>query len=203
MTAGTAANGGPAGALDATVRSALPVPPRAVSIVTFWREAGPQAWFRKDAAFDARFREAFLEDHFAAARRERDPWAASAEGALALLLLLDQFPRNVFRGTAHMFATDPLARHVARAAVAAGHDRRVDEPLRLFFYLPFAHSEDPADQAESLRLHHALGPEGEQHAIGHADIVRRFGRFPHRNPLLGRETTAEEADFLAAGGFAG
>ncbi|MBL8304764.1 MAG: DUF924 family protein [Ideonella sp.] len=181
----------------------MPVPPRAGSIVTFWREAGPQAWFRKDAAFDDRFREAFLDDHFAAARRERDPWAASAEGALALLLLLDQFPRNAFRGTAHMFATDPLARHVARAAVAAGHDRRVDEPLRLFFYLPFAHSEDPADQAESLRLHHALGPEGEKHAIGHAEIVRRFGRFPHRNPLLGRETTAEEADFLGAGGFAG
>ena len=173
------------------------------AIVAFWRGAGPGAWFRKDAAFDARFRQGFESQHFAAARRELDGWGSTAEGSLGLMLLLDQFPRNVFRGTGHMHATDPLARMFARQAVAAGQDRQVEQALRLFFYLPFAHSEDPADQAESLRLHHALGREGEKHAIGHADIIRRFGRFPHRNRLLGRVTTPEEAEFLREGGFAG
>lgn len=173
------------------------------AIVTFWRDAGSSAWFKKDAAFDARFRQVFESQHFAAARRELDVWGTTAEGSLGLMLLLDQFPRNVFRGTGHMYATDPLARMYARQAVAAGHDRQVEDPLRLFFYLPFAHSEDPADQAESLRLHHALGPEGEKHALGHAYIIRQFGRFPHRNRLLGRVTAPDEAEFLREGGFAG
>lgn len=170
-------------------------------VVDFWRQAGAARWFDKDAAFDALFRDRFGASHWAAARRELDSWAATATGSLALLILLDQFPRNCFRGSAHMFATDPLARHFARRALDAGHDAQVEAALRPFCYLPFMHSEDAAEQDLSLRLNLQLGPS--RHAVEHRDIVRRFGRFPHRNPLLGRETTAEEAAFLEGGGFRG
>lgn len=176
---------------------------RARDVVAFWRKAGPGAWFEKDAAFDAAFRDRFLGEHLAAARRERDGLMADADGALALMLLLDQFPRNAFRGTAHMYATDPLARHFAAAALDAGHDGATEPALRLFFYLPFAHSEAPADQDRSVRLNGALGRPWVEHAEGHREIIRRFGRFPHRNAMLGRETTTEERAFLEAGGFAG
>lgn len=180
------------------------LPPEARAVLDFWREAGAQGrWFAKDEAFDRRFHDRFLALHLAAARRELDGWAASAEGALALLILLDQFPRNAFRGSAHMYATDPLARHFARQAQAAGHPARVEPDLRLFFCLPFAHSEDLQDQALSVELNRALGPEALRHAEGHRDIVRRFGRFPHRNAMLARDTTPEEAAFLRDGGFAG
>jgi uncharacterized protein (DUF924 family) len=173
------------------------------TVVAFWREAGPSRWFTKNAAFDAEFRQRFEALHFAAAARELDNWAGSAEGALALLLLLDQFPRNCFRGTAHMYATDPLARHFARQALAAGLDQQVEAALRLFFYLPLAHSENMVDQDLSVQQHLGLGAEMSRHALGHRDIVARFGRFPHRNAMLGRESTAEEQAFLNAGGFAG
>jgi len=176
----------------------------ATAVVQFWREAGEAGlWFRKDEAFDQRFRERFLGLHLAAARREHDSWADGAQGSLALLVLLDQYPRNAFRGTPHMYATDPLARQVARLSVARGHAAQVDEPLRLFFCLPFAHSEDLADQDLSVELNTQLGPEARRHAEGHRDIVRRFGRFPHRNPILGRESTSAELAFLREGGFAG
>lgn len=126
---------------------------------------------------------------------------------LASLILLDQFPRNVFRSTARMYATDAQARAVAWAAIGAGLDAQVDPALRLFFYLPFAHSEDPADQRLSVTLNRRLGPPWLDHALGHAlghqAIVERFGRFPHRNTLLGRSTTAAEQSFLDQGGFAG
>jgi uncharacterized protein (DUF924 family) len=144
-----------------------------------------------------------LDLHFAAARRELDAWLDTASGALALLLLLDQVPRNALRGTAHMFATDPLARRFARQAVAAGRDREVDPELRLFVYLPFEHSEDLADQERAVELIRPLGPLYERYAVEHRDVIRRFGRFPHRNAVLGRETTADEQAFLDGGGFAG
>ena len=173
-------------------------------VVHYWRQAGRRGqWFAKDPAFDREFRERFLALHLAAARRELDDWAATPQGALALLILLDQFPRNAFRGSAHMVATDALARQVARQALADGHMERVDETLRLFFALPFAHSESPADQQLSVQLNARLGPTWQAHAEGHRDIVQRFGRFPHRNPMLGRATTAQEAEFLRRGGFAG
>ncbi len=172
-------------------------------VVAFWRDAGPERWFEKDPAFDARFRRRFSDRHFQAAARALDDWAATAPGMLALLLLLDQFPRNAFRGTGHMYATDPLARWFARSALAAGFDRLLEPELRLFVYLPFAHAEDLALQDLSVELNRRLGPEHEEHALRHRDIIRRFGRFPHRNPMLGRTTTADEAAFLAAGGFAG
>jgi uncharacterized protein (DUF924 family) len=173
-------------------------------VIAFWREAGTRGlWFRKDEAFDRDFRDRFAAAHMAAARRELDAWASSAEGLLALLILLDQYPRNAYRGTGHMYATDALARHFARLAIERGVHEAVEPALRLFWCLPFAHSEDAADQHLSVELSTRHTPDALSHAIDHRDIVLRFGRFPHRNPMLGRETTAEEAAFLQAGGFAG
>ena len=119
------------------------------------------------------------------------------------MLLLDQFPRNAFRGTARMYATDEAAREAAASAIDAGHDRAVEQALRLFFYLPFGHSEDLADQERSVALAESLGEPSLSHAKGHRDIIRRFARFPHRNPILDRAMTPEEQAYLDAGGFAG
>lgn len=177
--------------------------PAAAEVVAFWREAGEDAWFTKDDAFDARFRERFWEAHFAAARRELDSFMATPEGALALMILLDQFPRNAFRGTGHMYATDPLALSFARIADARGDAAHVDPALRVFLSLPYSHSEVLADQERAVELTRAIGGETHAHAIGHRDVIARFGRFPHRNPILGRTTTAEEQAFLDGGGFAG
>jgi uncharacterized protein (DUF924 family) len=175
----------------------------ALTVVDFWRAAGPARWFAKDAEFDRRFRERFLSLHEAAARGELTGWLATPNGALALLLLLDQFPRNAFRGTPRMYASDAMAREAAAAALAAGHDRAVESELQLFFYLPFGHSENLAHQERSVALNRRLGERDLSHAQRHRDIVRRFGRFPHRNPILGRTMTPAEQQFLAAGGFAG
>ncbi len=173
------------------------------TVVGFWKEAGPDAWFRKDTGFDDAFRAAHQDLHWRAARRELDHWNVSPDGALALMILLDQFPRNCFRGTAHMFATDPLARYHARLAVDAGYDQGVAPELRTFIYLPFEHSEDMADQERAVELLTPLGGRNLEYAIIHRDIIARFGRFPHRNRAFGRETTAEEKAFLDEGGFAG
>jgi uncharacterized protein (DUF924 family) len=173
-------------------------------VVNVWIEAGPRRCFKKDAGFDAEIRARFEALHHAAARRELDAWAAGPEGVLALLLLLDQFPRNMFRGSPHAFATDPLARHFARLAVDAGFDAAVDPALRQFFYLPFEHSESMADQDLACALSEASGDANLiKWAQLHRDIILRFGRFPHRNTSLGRETTENEAEFLRSGGFAG
>lgn len=173
------------------------------ALVAFWSEAGPERWFERDAAFDRVFHERFLAAHEAAAAGELADWPASPIGALALVLLLDQFPRNCFRGAPRMYATDAQARAVAAAAIEAGHDRQVEQVLRGFFYLPFQHSEDLADQDRSVALHRAFYPINAEYAEGHRDIIRRFGRFPHRNAILGRATTPEEQHFLDEGGFAG
>jgi uncharacterized protein (DUF924 family) len=173
-------------------------------ILGFWRQAGPQKWFGKRAAFDDAIRLKFEPVHHRAARGEYDAWATGAEGALALLILLDQFPRNLYRGSAHAYATDGKARAIARTAVEAGFDRQVEPALRNFFYLPFEHSEDMADQDYSLALSTEAGdPDNLKWAIQHRDVVARFGRFPHRNAALGRATTAAEQAFLDEGGFAG
>ena len=181
----------------------LATSPEALKVVAFWREAGPALWFAKDAAFDARFRERFLLDHESAARGELAQWQSTPEGALALVLLLDQFPRNAFRGTTRMYDTDALARKVANTAFAAGYDQGIERELRTFFVLPFAHSEDLADQDRSVALARRIGPVDLAHAQHHRDIVQRFGRFPHRNAILGRESTPQEKDYLANGGYAG
>lgn len=172
-------------------------------VIRFWREAGPDRWFAKSEAFDDQFRERFLAAHYAAARRELDDWAGTPQGGLALMVLLDQFPRNAFRGTAHMYATDPLARHFSRLLIEHSLDHHIEPELRLFCYLPLSHSESMADQRLALDLNRAMGDPYTRHAQGHHDIVLRFGRFPHRNRLLGRESTAEELAFLAEGGFKG
>lgn len=179
-----------------------------MDVVGFWKAAGPEKWFAKNARFDEAIALRFEPVHHAAARGEYDAWMATPEGALALLLLLDQFPRNLFRGSAHAFATDPKARAVARAAVLAGHDRASAPALRQFFYLPYEHSEDMADQDEGVRLFTALKQEtGDGESLRwaelHRDIIVRFGRFPHRNACLGRMTTPNEQAFLDEGGFAG
>ncbi len=169
----------------------------ASDVVTFWREAGPEAWFKKDEAFDARIRERFLPTYEAAADGKLSSWEAHAEGALALLILLDQFPRNMFRGQARMFETDPMARAIAAGALVRGFDAEAPQDMRSFFYLPFEHSESLKDQERSVALFKATGDaELLKWAEIHADIIRRFGRFPHRNAVLGRATTSEEQAFL-------
>jgi uncharacterized protein (DUF924 family) len=169
-------------------------------VIAFWRDAGIDTWFARDDAFDARFRECFIDAHFAAARREFEHWMEDADGALALVLLLDQFPRNCFRRSGHAYATDPLARHYAARAVAAGLDARVDPALRVFMYLPFEHSEDIGDQARSVELMRLVDAGYMRYAVAHRDVIERFGRFPHRNRELGRESTPEEQAWLDAGG---
>ena len=172
-------------------------------VVNFWRDAGPASWFRKDDSFDADFRQRFLPAHEAAARGELSGWSSTPDGNLALLILLDQFPRNAFRGTARMFATDADAVDVARTALVLAHDQQTEEALRNFFYLPFMHSEDLTDQNLAMQLTLPLSENAHKFAIIHRDIIAQFGRFPHRNGVLGRSTTAEEQAFLDKGGFAG
>ena len=170
-------------------------------LVAFWREAGTGKWFGGGPAFDRACEARFLSAHYRAARRELEHWLEHADGALALLLLLDQIPRNVFRGNAHAYATDTLARHYAARAIDAGLDQKVDPTLRVFFYLPFEHSEDLADQQRALALHRALpGKDADAWALKHAEVIRRFGRFPHRNRALGRTNTPEEQAYLDDGG---
>ena len=159
-------------------------------------------WYAKNEAFDREFREAGRALHWAAARRELDGWMATAEGALALMILLDQYPRNAYRGTGHQFATDGLSLMYARQAWARGLAQTFDADLRQFFVTPFEHSEDLADQDEAVRLSADM-PEVLKYAHIHRNIIVRFGRFPHRNEALGRETTAEEQAFLDGGGFGG
>jgi uncharacterized protein (DUF924 family) len=177
-------------------------PAEACAVIRFWAEAGPAEWFAKRPEFDHEFRERFGALHGRAARAEHSH-ADSADESLALLLLLDQFPRHTFRGTAWMYATDTLARSIAEAALSNKHDRVFEPELRLFFYLPFAHSEALADQELSVALSSTLPEPCPSNARRHRDIIRRFGRFPHRNPILGRAMRPEEQRFLDEGGFAG
>ena len=177
-------------------------------VIGFWTSAGPTKWFARNSAFDEAIRLKFEPLHHAAARGEYGAWSQAPQGALALMILLDQFPRNLYRNSAHAFATDPLARSIASAVVSEGFDTQVDAQLRQFFYLPFEHSEALEDQETAVALFSALRDEtgdGEplRWAIIHRDIIAKFGRFPHRNPMLGRTTTEEERAFLDGGGFAG
>jgi uncharacterized protein (DUF924 family) len=202
LAAAAAANGRLSGNA-AAAPAELVTPDAAGEVVDFWQAAGPRLWFAKDPDFDRRFRERFLAWYAAAAAEDLVSWLATPRGSLALCLLLDQFPRNAFRGTPRMYATDVLARKVADLAIRAGHDRAVLPELALFMYLPFAHSERLADRERSVALAIRLGTSQLSHAEGHRDIVRRFGRFPHRNAILGRATTQAERRFLDEGGFAG
>jgi uncharacterized protein (DUF924 family) len=182
-------------------------------VLAFWFADGPdawrEAWFKRDDAFDAAIRDRFGADIAAARAGAHAGWEGTAEGALALAILLDQFPRNLHRGSAEAFAADPMMRDIARDAVLARRfDRTLTPTQRAFLYLPFEHSESMADQDLSVALFEGLRddpaharPGGTiDYAWRHRAVVARFGRFPHRNAALGRETTAAEAAWLAAGG---
>jgi uncharacterized protein (DUF924 family) len=170
--------------------------PRARAILDFWfhGDAERKEWFRKDEAFDKEIRANFLGLYEEAERGGLASWLESPADCLALVILLDQFPRNMFRGSARAFATDPRALAAARHAVDAGYDKRVGEVARTFFYLPFEHSESLADQERALQLFD--GQPNFEWARKHWEIVRRFGRFPHRNAVLGRQSTPAEIEFL-------
>ena len=173
-------------------------------VLAFWRAAGPKNWFAKDDAFDADIRARFLATYEAAAAGQLADWEETPDGALALTIVLDQFPRNMFRRDARAFAADATARGIADRAIARGFDMQVPADNRAFFYLPFEHSEEPADQERCIALFRAMGnADLLRWAELHADIIRRFGRFPHRNAVLGRMTTPAEQAYLDNDGFAG
>lgn len=177
-------------------------------VIECWLRHGPEAWFSRNEALDAEIEAEYADLHFKASRCELSDWEETPEGTLALLLLLDQFPRNLFRGSAHSYATDPLARTTAHRALAKGFDKRVEPVLRPFFYLPFEHSEEMEDQRFSVSLfekHRDETGDAEplKWAIVHLELIERFGRFPHRNAALGRQTTAEEQAYLDDDGFKG
>jgi uncharacterized protein (DUF924 family) len=165
-------------------------------VLAFWF-ADPARWWRKDPAFDAEIRTRFLGLHQAITRGEHEDWRATPRGALAYVVVLDQFSRNMFRDSAGMFASDAQAAATARVAVDRGDDRSFTDAERMFLYMPLMHSENLADQDRCVALFQALGRSSElRYAEQHRDIIRRFGRFPHRNQLLGRASTPEEREFL-------
>ena len=167
-------------------------------VLDFWcAEGREEQWFVRSDRFDAEVAEALGPWHRSAREGRLESWRTSAEGTLALVLLLDQVPRHLHRGSAEAFACDAQARELTRAAIKASLDRELTSAQRFFLYLPLEHSEDLADQEKSVALFSALGDvEGIRYAILHRDIIARFGRFPHRNTALGRKTTPEEAEFL-------
>ena len=176
-------------------------------VLAFWFGQERKAWFRKDPAFDEVIRQRFLATCLAGTEGRLDPWRDTPRGSLALILVLDQFPRNLFRGQARAFAGDPRAREVTRHVLAQGWDKAMTPTERMFVYLPLEHSESLADQEECLALMTAIAGTPEtadlpQWARAHLEIIRRFGRFPHRNAALGRESTPEEAAFLKEPGSA-
>ncbi len=199
-------NNGGAAKLVAAGMAAVQTAIAPKDVISFWRAAGPDKWFTKDESFDAEIRSRFLPLYEEAAQGHKQDWTATDEGLLALIITLDQFPRNMFRNDARAFATDGLARDIAHLAIGRGADQRVDSALRQFIYLPFMHSEQLEDQDRCVTLFSALGNDAAnniKYAEIHRDIIRRFGRFPHRNTALGRHTTADEQAFLDGGGFAG
>jgi len=171
-------------------------------VLSFWRQVGPERWYERDDALDADVRSRFLELWRKAAAGKLSSWEATDDGALALTIVLDQFPRNMFRDDIRTYSSDALAREVAGRAIARGADGRVDPALQEFLYLPLMHSEDLADQLRCIELF-CGNADKLKYAERHADIIRRFGRFPHRNRILGRATTPQEQAFLDGGGFSG
>ena len=181
-----------------TTHAGPPTEPSAESIadvLTFWF-VDPARWWEKDPAFDAEIRARFLTLHGAIARGDREDWRETARGALAYVVVLDQFSRNMFRGSSRSFEYDALALAAARAALDRGFDRVLSDDERSFLCMPFMHSEAMADQDRCVLLFASGPPRNLSYAERHRDIIRRFGRFPHRNALLGRASTAEEEKFL-------
>lgn len=175
-------------------------------ILAFWLdEVGPKGWYMGGEDLDQMIRDRFEETYNAACHGALSLWLTYPSGTLAYIILTDQFPRNMFRGTPKSFATDKVARAAAKAAISKGWDLRIDEPARQFFYMPLVHSECLTDQDRAVRLIKTRMPEtGEGnllHAKAHREVIRRFGRFPNRNEAIGRETPAAEAVFLEQGGY--
>jgi len=175
-------------------------------LLRFWIEdVGPDGWYKKDPALDARIREGYEPVWRAAQSKSGLGWSTTPRGMLALVILLDQFPRNMFRDAGTAFSTDAAARSVAKKAIERGWDMRIQEPERGFFYMPLMHSECLADQERCVRLMlermPVSGPGAMLHARAHREVIRRFGRFPHRNGDLGRATTSSEQAFLETGGY--
>lgn len=178
-----------------------------VTVLDYWLgELGPEGWYAGGEDLDGEIRDRFGDLWQAAAEDGLEHWVDGPAGSLAYLIVTDQFPRNIWRGSARAFATDAKALAAARKAIAAGWDLQVPEPERQFFYLPFMHSELLSEQEECIDLMAERMPEtgasNQLHARAHAEIIRRFGRFPYRNAAFGRETTPEEAEFLSDGGYA-
>ena len=169
-----------------------PMPPQ--DVLDFWFDRDRKHWFEKNPAFDAEIRSRFLDRHETACGGSLEAWKTEPKSCLALVILLDQFPRNMFRGTARAFAADPLARDTARVILDRGWDKAMTADERMFAYLPFEHSEELGDQELSLKLFE--GNPNFEWARRHWEIVRRFGRFPHRNVTLGRASTPDEIEFL-------
>lgn len=170
------------------------------TILDFWfNETAPQQWFQSSADFDNTIRSRFADTYEAAKKGSFKGWQKDADGSLALCLVLDQFPRNMFRGQPKAFATDNMALDVAKAAIEQGYDQVLSPVKRRFLYLPFMHSEDLAVQKRSVELYEAMkqdDPVGYEHALRHLREIETFGRFPYRNDALGRQTTPEEQDYL-------
>lgn len=173
-------------------------------VLDFWFAAGKEKWFAKDEAFDAEITERFKEAHDAAKQWKLDSWRETPQGCLALIILLDQFGRNIYRDTADAFAADNKALALARSMVEKGMDMELPMDVRIWVYLPFEHSEAMEDQERCIELMERSGMEDYlEWAHLHADVIRKFDRFPHRNEALGRTSTPEELEFLAEGGFSG
>ena len=174
-------------------------------VLDFWESIGSRGWWMKNDEVDTQIHEKFGQLHRQACAGELDDWQETPDGALALIIVLDQFSRNMFRGSPKTFTQDAKALKLAKDAISNGFDKQANETLRFFFYLPFEHSENIKDQERSLELFEAYNgdPEFMKAAIEHHDIINRFGRFPHRNEVLGRETTLEEQAYLDGGGFKG
>lgn len=194
---------------------AAALPPRAQALIDFWfgppgdpeREKHRHIWFKSTPEYDATLRELFLTDYESAAAGALAAWEATPDGALALLLLLDQIPRNIFRASPRAYATDALAREIADRALARDFDQHFPKPWRKFFYLPLHHSEDLADQRRSLTLFANVRDDRDpddreesgglrRYGLPYVEVIERFGRFPHRNAILGRVSTPEEVAFM-------
>jgi uncharacterized protein (DUF924 family) len=178
---------------------AAPVAIQPDEILNFWfYEIGEARWFAKDAALDALIRERFEDVYDAARHGQLKTWEETPEGMLALLILLDQFPRNMFRGTARAFESDDQALNLARVGITKHFDDRIDRAFKLFFYLPFEHAENMGEQRLSLFYirERTKNPDWLNYAEEHYKIIQRFGRFPHRNAVLARDNTPEESEYL-------
>ena len=173
-------------------------------VLKFWRDAGPEKWFKKDDTFDAAIADNFIPLYGRACRGELDDWAKEPDAATALILIFDQFSRNLYRNDARAFAQDGRCLRIVHDMMASGADRKVPEDIAPFVYMPLMHSEDLDDQQKCIdEMERLEKPDNVKFAQIHYDIIEKFGRFPHRNTVLGRVTTPEEAKFLTDGGFSG